>query len=142
MLCERCQHELLTGDVNTPGVLTRADVDALPSLPLAEYLSIPNIPGVYFAINPEHVFYIGHSGVLAQRWRNHPYLERLQFESEARVAWIELADIVQRRMLEKAAIRHFRPRWNKGGDDFMHPFYVRQRIRQMYANGFGNQATR
>lgn len=128
MICERCAREVAEATPEARPDLASLDLMTLPFVPVAEYLNIPRIAAVYFALAPPKICYIGIAQDLAQRWRHHPQLLRLQAEPGARIAWLPQGDKVRRGEIEVEAIRHFKPLWNRGGDEYMSPWALIERF--------------
>jgi DNA-binding XRE family transcriptional regulator len=62
-----------------------------PSVPLPPRLSLPDKPGIYFAIGPnEQVLYIGRALSLLKRWRTHHRRDQLAEFGDVRIAWVLL----------------------------------------------------
>ncbi|HEX5704906.1 MAG TPA: GIY-YIG nuclease family protein [Pyrinomonadaceae bacterium] len=112
MICERCKHEIaripVVDDANA--FVRGLDLDALQSLPVERHAELPRVAAVYFAIHCETVCYVGMTIDLDRRWQHHPQLDRLKLYG-GRIAWIEIRR-EQLRVVEKAAILYFKPKWN------------------------------
>ncbi|MEG4964192.1 MULTISPECIES: GIY-YIG nuclease family protein [unclassified Microcoleus] len=84
----------------------------LPSLPLANRSALPPCPAVYFALEGDHVLYVGRSVNLKQRWMTHRRYSQLKGFNNVRIAWLECSDSSLLPEIEVALIEYFRPSLN------------------------------
>lgn len=89
------------------------DVSSLPPMRLDQRLEFPDIPVVYFALLNDEILYIGKAKNLIQRWRQHHRQAELEVFSEVKIAWIEFSDPGLLRVVEKALIQYFKPKFNQ-----------------------------
>jgi hypothetical protein len=85
---------------------------ALPSLLLTDRSQLPVCPAVYFALDGDHVLYIGRSGNLQQRWMTHHRYNQLKGFNNVRIAWLECSDTNLLPEIEAALIEYFQPSLN------------------------------
>ena len=85
---------------------------ALPSLLLTDRSQLPVCPAVYFALDGDHVLYIGRSGNLQQRWMTHHRYNQLKGFNNVRIAWLECSDPSLLPEIEAALIEYFQPSLN------------------------------
>ncbi len=89
------------------------DPHQLPSIPLAERSQLPEISGIYFAIdNTKNIQYIGRSQNLNHRWTNHHRLKQLQAIKDVRVAYVEIDAVEYLSEIEQILIEKFEPLLN------------------------------
>jgi hypothetical protein len=88
------------------------DFSTLPSLPLASRSGLPACPAVYFALEGDHILYIGRSVNLQQRWMAHRRYRQLKGISNVRIAWLECSDPSLLPEIEAALIEYFQPSLN------------------------------
>ncbi len=89
------------------------DFAALPSLPLAARLRLPNISAIYFVLtDKDYLLYIGQTKSLCLRWQNHHRVAKFQEWSDVRIAWIPIDDHRALPVLERAYIVYFQPLLN------------------------------
>lgn len=118
VLCQRCRRETeVAADVNSPCAIEDLDLRTLPWVDMSEHRHLPMVGGVYFAVADRGMCYIGESENLNRRLSHHPLILRFHLENEGRILWLEINDKPTRKEYEKTAIRHFRPFWNRGGDE-------------------------
>jgi hypothetical protein len=81
-------------------------LNRLPSIVLEERKRLPNVSAVYFVLTARAcVLYIGETGSLCMRWRNHNLLPTLRdMPPDICVAWLETA---QRHRLQLVAVADF-----------------------------------
>ena len=90
------------------------DLQALPSLPLAQRLSLPNIPAIYFVINTaQEVLYIGAAQSLCLRWYHHNYHQQFAEHGNVYIAWMQMHSHDVMYEAERELICYFRPQYNK-----------------------------
>jgi len=85
---------------------------ALPSLLLTDRSQLPVCPAVYFALDGDHVLYVGRSGNLQQRWMAHHRYNQLKEFNNVRIAWLECSDTNLLPEIEAALIEYFQPSLN------------------------------
>lgn len=86
----------------------------LPSLPLEARRSISNCPAIYFVLEEQQIIYIGRSGNLNKRWRNHEKISL--FKQEAKnisIAWLKCSNLELLPGIEVALILFFKPKFNQ-----------------------------
>lgn len=89
------------------------DLATLPFVPLVQKAELPEVSGIYFAIDSlEQVHYIGCSSNLRRRWGSHHRKRELESLENVRIAWIEIEDATLLKELEQKLIRHFAPPLN------------------------------
>jgi hypothetical protein len=84
----------------------------LPSLSLANRSALPPCPAVYFALEGDHVLYVGRSVNLQQRWITHHRYSQLKGLNNVRIAWLECSDPSLLPEIEAALIEYFQPSLN------------------------------
>ncbi len=92
--------------------LAPVDPLALPSLLLTDRSQLPVCPAVYFALDGDHVLYVGRSGNLQQRWMAHHRYNQLKEFNNVRIAWLECSDTNLLPEIEAALIKYFQPSLN------------------------------
>lgn len=129
ILCDRCRREIeAVGDIPIPPRANEIIIENLPSVPVGEYLHLPNVGGVYFAYSQDRICYIGAAGNFYLRWRHHRMLTRLEAETDGRIAWVVVNDERERHQLEQESIKHLKPLWNVCGAERLHPAELRRRF--------------
>lgn len=89
------------------------DPHQLPSTPLAKRAKLPEIPGIYFAIDrAENIQYIGRSRNINQRWISHHRTNELKEMRGVRIAYMKIVDVESLPEIETALIQHFEPLLN------------------------------
>lgn len=98
----------------TQDTSNHVDIASLPSLAIPKRHKLPEISAVYFVLERDgKLEYIGQSKNLRQRWRDgHRCCADLAAPTQARVAWLEIADETERQILEKHLISKYQPRLN------------------------------
>lgn len=97
LLAVRCPQDLLnliekekslTGRSKTDIVVERLK-QSIPSLPVVERNSLPEIPAIYLVFTPDNrLLYIGQTNNLKQRWMSHHrYGQFIEADVNSRVAW-------------------------------------------------------
>jgi len=84
----------------------------LPSLSLANRSALPPCLAVYFALEGDHVLYVGRSVNLQQRWITHHRYSQLKGLNNVRIAWLECSDPSLLPEIEAALIEYFQPSLN------------------------------
>jgi len=88
------------------------DLTALPWVPLDATAGFPSQPGIYFAIDSSnHVQYIGRSGNVRGRWRNHHKYEQLVAVGDICIVYL-FANKNKLNSLENKYINEFNPPLN------------------------------
>lgn len=129
ILCDRCRREIdAVGDIPIPPLASEITIERLPSIPVCEYLHLPNVGGVYFAYSHNRICYIGAAANFYLRWRHHRMLARLEAEADGRIAWIVVNDGGKRHRLEQESIKHFKPLWNVCGAERLSSVEMRRRF--------------
>lgn len=86
----------------------------LPSLPWDARRELPHIPAIYFVLNVAGtVLYIGRTVSLKQRFLAHHKKAYFLTEGTVHIAWFLCEDVALLDEIERALIRHFRPRLNR-----------------------------
>jgi len=128
MFCQRCTREIEDAEPEARPELPSLNLLDLPHVPIADYLHLPRISAVYFALAAPKICYVGTAQDIAQRWRHHHQLARLQAEPNGRIAWVVLSDKTLCRALEKEAIRYFKPLWNNTGAEYLNHRQTNERF--------------
>jgi hypothetical protein len=105
-------------DIDAPKNL---DVMVLPSLMFTSRLALPALPAVYFVLDEANAIrYVGQTTCLKKRWNgpNKPFNPTFS----ARIAWLTMDNVEERRALERKLIRHFQPSHNRLGIFPIKPF--------------------
>jgi excinuclease UvrABC nuclease subunit len=85
----------------------------LPSVPLKQRKTLPECPGIYFAIDDAGVIqYIGRSNNIQQRWLQHHRYSQLEVLENVQIAWIQVSDSLLLPSIESALIEYFQPLLN------------------------------
>lgn len=116
MICERCKDEIEAADaISDPAALV-ADlkIGGLQSVSVEKRADLPHLSALYFAVSESGVCYVGATLELDRRWNHHPQLTRLRQEQHGLIAWLPLPSR-HLKAAEDAAIRRFKPLWNRGG---------------------------
>lgn len=80
--------------------------------------NIPLIKGIYFIFTDEELVYIGKSNNIVLRILTHFSSNDnplINYSDIKRTSFIEVEDSKELHNLEKYAIRHFKPKWNRTG---------------------------
>jgi hypothetical protein len=85
---------------------------ALPSLSLANRSALPPCPAIYFALEDDHVLYVGRASNLQQRWTTHHRYSQLKKLNNVRITWLECSDPSLLPEIEAALIEYFQPELN------------------------------
>ena len=86
----------------------------LPSVPLIEKDSLPQLAAIYFVISENgKILYIGRSINLASRWKDHHRYSELKELRSVRIAWLDCDDESLLPQIEEAMIKHFLPYLNR-----------------------------
>lgn len=87
------------------------DLNSLPSVPLEKKNELPEISGIYFAINSlGAVQYIGRSRNINQRWQNHRRLHELKKSKiPIKIGWLKIDSLDLLPATEKLLIQYFNP---------------------------------
>lgn len=89
------------------------NIHSLPSLIIPERFNLPEVGAVYFVLSENNeVEYIGKAKKLYKRWRKHECCIDMDSPKTCRVAWIEVADEIERVEIEKQFIISIKPRLN------------------------------
>ncbi|MEH1922854.1 GIY-YIG nuclease family protein [Nostoc sp.] len=89
------------------------DIDSLPSVYLTQTSRLPQISGVYLAIDSQGIVqYIGQSTNLLSRWRAHHRHKDLQKLDGVRICYLAISDISMLEEIERALIEYFNPYLN------------------------------
>lgn len=89
----------------------KINIATLPSMPFTDLVRLPNIRGVYFALDDQgRVLYIGQTVSLTRRWMGHGKLPEISESGCTRIAW--LCSSGNLRHLESVFIRQFKPPLN------------------------------
>jgi DNA-binding Xre family transcriptional regulator len=102
----------------------------LPSLPLANKRSLPNISCIYFVLNGDEVIYLGRSTDLRFRWRQHHRYDDLKELPDLRIAWLEVSNTWLLQEIEMALIAWFEPKFNQ---TLSNPVWI-ERLEYLLAN--------
>lgn len=97
------------------------EIARLPSLPLAERLTLPREPAIYFVLGQDNeVLYIGKAACLLTRWKGRHH-RKIQVETipGVRIAWLSVSDASLLLEIEAALIAYFSPPLN--GTPRVHP---------------------
>src|SRR5262245_28258468 len=93
------------------------DFMTLPSVPLDDRATLPNIAAIYFVLSEANtILYIGRSKALSSRWKTHGRLSQLTKLPHIRIAWLAVSSPGLLPEIEKACIQHFQPEYNGHGD--------------------------
>jgi hypothetical protein len=85
----------------------------LPSVTLSERDTLPEVSGIYFAIDSENTIqYIGRTVNVLNRWKNHHRTKQLQNIATVRVAYLTIDDVTLLDMVENTLIDYFQPKLN------------------------------
>lgn len=91
---------------------------SLPSLPLTDRRSLPELLCIYFAIDSQGAIqYIGRSVNLQRRWKAHQRCTELEAMGQVNVAWLEVSDATLLHAIEQALIKWFDPPLNREGQE-------------------------
>jgi excinuclease UvrABC nuclease subunit len=94
-------------------VLEQVKPSDLPSVPLEQRKTLPECPGIYFAIdNTGIIQYIGRSNNIRQRWLQHHRQSQLEAIGSIQVAWLQVSDSLLLPSIEAALIEYFQPLLN------------------------------
>ncbi|MHC5930829.1 GIY-YIG nuclease family protein [Nostoc sp.] len=89
---------------------TSIDLTSLPSVPLSKYSQLPEISGIYFAIDSLNtVQYIGRAKNILSRWRGHHRKRELQKLDGVRISYLAISDTSLLNEVESALIEYFNP---------------------------------
>lgn len=90
------------------------DLLTLPSVALPPRLTLPDSPGIYFALGSDNeILYIGRARSLARRWQgSHHRRAELDQIQGVRIAWLCSENVESLRGLEQELIAQFKPRLN------------------------------
>ena len=89
------------------------NLNQLPSIPLEARKKLPEISGIYFAIDSQgFIQYIGRSVNIQRRWLNHHRQPNLEQQQGIKIAWLEISDHSLLPEIEKALIEYFKPPLN------------------------------
>jgi hypothetical protein len=97
---------------------TTVDPFTLPYVLMSEMKHLPKCAGIYFAIEQDEVVYIGKSGNVYHRWKNHQLrgvicdMSDLKAVRRFRLSWLAVDDLRSLTDIERELIRRFRPRLN------------------------------
>ena len=95
---------------------SKIDLKLLAWLPLVETSVFPMQPAIYFAINARGtVLYVGRSGNLRDRWRNHHKFNELIKLKNIKIAFLFIKRIKLLPEIEAQAIKFYKPKLNKQG---------------------------
>lgn len=92
------------------------DVYSLPYCLLSKRQTLPAVPAVYFAIDPQNtVLYVGKADNLNNRWRNHDKGIDLAFIGEIKIHYLEVDELLTPSLceIEKILIKKLKPSMNK-----------------------------
>ena len=89
-------------------------------LPYEERGYLYNIPAVYFVFDDLHLYYIGRSQWLRNRFSSHGYKKLFESMCNLKIGWIEAPEGYRRLIpLELEFIASCKPLWNKCGREAM-----------------------
>jgi hypothetical protein len=92
--------------------LESLDLATLPSLPLGQRASLPNIVAIYFVLDAERLLYVGRATFLRQRWYQHHRLDAFLPLPQVHIAWLAIANHADLALLESQCIAYFKPIYN------------------------------
>jgi hypothetical protein len=97
-------------------IIKQIDPFTLPSVSLEQRDKLPKIAAVYFAISDaKEILYIGRAVCLNSRWISHHRMRNIALFNGARIAWHSpgvVHSAQELAILEKACIKHFKPKLN------------------------------
>lgn len=90
------------------------DIETLPSVALSDRKKLPEISGIYLAVDSqETVQYIGKSVNLNQRWKTHHRHSQFKDIGKIKIVWIEVSEKSLLLEIETALIEYFNPVLNQ-----------------------------
>lgn len=89
------------------------NISELPYLPLNQKSKLPDVAGIYLAIDERgKVYYIGQSKNINQRWLQHHRIYQLEHIGNIKIAWLAISETSLLDEVETALIEYFNPPLN------------------------------